>query len=89
MGAQMNTLGIAGMAAVITRTTPDIAPTTGTDIRPTDITDRTTGRRIMALILEGHITEAERLSFPAAAIMPTVIAIIGRGIVQTERARAE
>ena len=85
----MTTLGIAGMAAVITRATPDIVPTTGTDIRPTDITDRTTGRRIMALILEGHITEAERLSFPGAAIMPTGIAILGRGIAQTERARAE
>ena len=89
MGAQMNTLGIAGTAAVITRAIPDIAPTTGTDIRPTDLTDRTTGRHIMALILEGHIMEAERLSFPGAAIMPTVIAIIGRGIAQTERARAE
>jgi hypothetical protein len=89
LGAQMNTLGIAGMAAVITRAIPDIVPTTGTDIRPTDITGRTTGRRIMALILEPHITEAERLSFPGAAIMPTVIAIIGRGIAQTERARAE
>ena len=89
MGAQMNTLGIAGMAAVITRATRDIAPTTGTDIRPTDITDRTTGRRIMALILEGHIMEAERLSFPGAAITPIGIAILGRGIAQTERARAE
>jgi hypothetical protein len=89
LGAQMNTLGIGGMAAVITRATPDIAPTTGTDIGPTDITDRTTGRRIMAPILEDHITEAERLSFPGVAIMPPVIAIIGRGIAQTERARAE
>jgi hypothetical protein len=89
LGAQMTTLGIAGMAAVITRATPDIAPTTGTDIGPTDITDRTMGRRIMAVILEGHITDVERLSFPGAAIMPTVIAIIGRGIAQTERARAE
>lgn len=88
MGAQMITLGIAAMAAVITRATPDIVPTTGTDIRPTDITDRTTGRRIMALILEGHITEAERLSFPGAATMPTATAIIGRVIAQTERARA-
>jgi hypothetical protein len=89
LGAQTNTLGIAGMAAVITRAIPDIVPTTGTDIRPTDITDRTTGRRIMALILEGHIMEGERLSFPGAAIMPTAIDIIGRGIAQTERARAE
>jgi len=85
----MTMLGIADMAAVITRATPDIVPTTGTDIRPIDLTDRTTGRRIMALILEGHITEAERLSFPGVAIMPPVIAIIGRGIAQTERARAE
>jgi len=86
----MTTLGIAGMAAVITRATPDIARTTGTDIRPTDITERrTTGRRIMALILEGHITEAELLSSPGVAITPTVIAIIGRAIAQTERARAE
>jgi hypothetical protein len=89
LGAQMNTLGIAGTVAVITRAIPDIVPTTGTDIRPTDITDRTTGRRIMALILEGHITEAERLSFPGAAIMPIGIAILGRGIAQRERARAE
>jgi hypothetical protein len=89
LGAQMTTLGIAGMAAVITRATPDIVPTTGMDIRPTDITDRPTGRHIMALILEGHIMEAERLSFPGAAIMPPAIAIIGRGIAQTERARAE
>jgi len=89
LGAQMNTLGIGGMAAVITRATPDIVPTTGTDIRPIDITDRTTGRHIMALILEGHITEAERLSFPGAATMPTATAIIGRVIAQTERARAE
>ena len=89
MGAQMITLGIAGMAAVITRATPDIVPTTGTDIRPTHITDRPTGRRIMALILEAHITEAERLSFPGAATMPTATAIIGRVIAQTERARVK
>jgi hypothetical protein len=43
----------------------------------------------MALILEGHIMEAERLSFPGAAITPIEIAILGRGIAQTERARAE
>ena len=85
----MTMLGIADMAAVITRATPDIVPTTGTDIRPTHITDRPTGRLIMALILEAHITEAERLSFPGAATMPTATAIIGRVIAQTERARAE